>query len=343
MKDFVFPYSISFGKRDSIGGDLIVALSDANAKRLVRSAEEGGRNYLGEDEFISDICAKVYKALDKKLTEELLDDPTPVRDALSWDDTYNPNEPIGKKHIQKYLDELMITAYYPEDLQMLEPKTSKKATTTARYEIMDEKQAAEYIKNDSYDSNVIVLTDEGRTLYHVPMKFAGTVTIPASVRKIRSGYSTGAFNQRVKITEIIIEDGLEEIDERAFSQCKLLKRIVIPSSVKKIGSFAFTGCTSLEEVCLSEGLEVLENTAFNWCHKMTKLHLPSTLVEISKHINSYMDPINTLYFHGMNTKVQDHGGTWDRMTMYVLPGSEAEKFAIANNINYIVMDEHSQT
>ena len=59
MKDFVFPYSISFGKLDSVSDSLTVALSDANAKRLVRSAEEGGRNRLGEDEFISDICTKV--------------------------------------------------------------------------------------------------------------------------------------------------------------------------------------------------------------------------------------------------------------------------------------------
>ena len=341
MKDFVFPYSISFGKLDSVSDSLTVALSDANAKRLVRSAEEGGRNRLGEDEFISDICAKVYKAIDKKLTEELLKDPTPVRDALSWDDSYDPDEPIGKKHIQKYLDDLMITAYYPEELQLLEPKVSVKAIT-ARYEIMDEEQAVEFIKKDSYESNVIVLTDEGRTLYHVPMKFSGTVTIPASVRKIRSGYSTGAFNQRVKITEIIIENGLEEIDERAFSQCKQLKRIVIPPSVKKIGSFAFTGCTSLEEVCLSEGLEELENTAFNWCHKLTKLELPSTLIEISKHINSYMDPIHDLYFHGMNTRIEDRGGTWDRLTMHVLSGSEAEKFAIANDIKYVLMEDEKR-
>lgn len=340
MVNYDFPFSISFGKRDSVSDSLTVALSDANAKRLVRSAEEGGRNRLGEDEFISDICAKVYKAIDKKLTEELLEDPTPVRDALSWDETIDPREPIGKKHIQKYLDDLMITAYYPEELQLLEPKVSAKVTS-ARYEIMDEAQATEYIKKDSYDSNVIVLTDEGRTLYHVPKKFSGTVTIPASVRKIRSGYSTGAFNERIKIKEIIIENGLEEIDERAFSQCKQLKKIVIPPSVKKIGSFAFAGCTSLEEVCLSEGLEELENTAFNWCLKLTKLDLPSTLIEINKHINSYMDPISDLYFHGMNTRIQDKmGGTWDRLTMHVLTGSEAEKYAKANNIKYVLMEDN---
>ena len=336
MKEYVFPFSISFGKLDSAEDVLSVALSDANAKHLVRSAEEGGRLKLDEDEFIADICAKVYKAIDKKLTEELLKDPTPVKDALSWDDSFDTNTPIGKKQVQKYLDDLMITAYYPEDLQLLKPKVSAKRTA-ARYEIMDEEQAAEFVKKDSYDNNVIVLTDKGRTLYHVPMKFSGSLTIPASVRKIRARFSDGAFYQRVKITEIIIENGLEEINERAFSQCKQLKRIVIPSSVKKIDSFAFTGCTSLEEVCLSEGLEDLENTAFHWCHNLKELKLPSTLHEVVTYINAYFDPINHLYFYGMKTEVSGPSNNWDRLTMHVLPGSKAEEFAITNKIKYVLI------
>ena len=48
MKSFVFPYSISFGKMDSVDGQVDYFLSDANAKRLIRSAEEGGRHVLLE-------------------------------------------------------------------------------------------------------------------------------------------------------------------------------------------------------------------------------------------------------------------------------------------------------
>ncbi len=43
---------------------------------------------------------------------------------------------------------------------MLEPKVSSKANN-AHYEIMDEEQAEEFIKKESIDSNVIILTDEG--------------------------------------------------------------------------------------------------------------------------------------------------------------------------------------
>lgn len=67
MKKFVFPYSVSFGKGDSYSDKVCFELSDVNAKRLIRSAEEGGRIRLGEDNFIDDIVIKVYREIDKQL------------------------------------------------------------------------------------------------------------------------------------------------------------------------------------------------------------------------------------------------------------------------------------
>lgn len=333
MKRFVFPYSISFGKLDSVEGSISCSLSDADAERLIRSAEEGGRNRLGEDVFISDISDKVYQAVNKKLTKQLLQDPTPVRDAFSWEDSYSSDMAIGIDQIQEYLDDLMITAYYPKRLQLLKP-TITDAQSTVEYVIMSEAEAEEYIKKDSYENLTVILTDNGETLYHVPLKFSGKFVVPSTIRKIRSSFSKGAFYKREKITEIVIEEGLAELGECAFAGCKLLKKVVIPSSVKKIGPNVFSGCTSLEEVCLSEGLEVLENTAFRGCCKLRELKLPSTVKEISRYINCYNDPIRQFYFLGMNTEISDHSWEWDRVTMHVLPGSLAEKYAKKYKIQY---------
>lgn len=91
-------------------------------------------------------------------------------------------------------------------------------------------------------------------------------------------------------------------------------------------------------MCLSEGLQVLENTAFRFCTKLKTLKLPSTLIEISKHINSYMAPIRDLYFYGMKTTINDRmGGEWRQVTMHVLPGSEAEKYAVEHNIKHVLI------
>ncbi len=339
MKYFVFPYSISYGKMDSVSGDLRHELSDEKALHLIRSAEEGGRYELGEDAFISDIYDEIQTALDKKLIAQLRRDPAPVRNTLSWNADFDPQKPIGKKEIQEYMDDLMITIFYPRNLQLLEPRVEAQPQK-AEYVTMDEAQAIEAVKQDFYGNNVIILTDDGRMLYHVPQKYVGSVEIPASVRKIRAGFSTGAFNKRIMITEIVIEDGLTEIPESAFASCEQLIKITIPASVIRIGSNAFSGCSSLKEVCFSEGLQVLENTAFRHCTELTTLKLPSTLIEISKHINSYMAPIRDIYFYGLKTTINDRmGGDWSRVTMHVLPTSEAEKYAVEHNIKYVIIHE----
>ena len=337
MKNFEFPYTVSFGKLDSYSDVFTYALSDANSKRLIRSAEEGERYRLNEDPFISDICNKVYKALDKEITEQLQRDPTPVRDALSWDNTFDSEKPIGKNEIQKYLDTLMISVNYPEDLQLLEAKMPAK-TTTARYEIMDEAQADKIIKQDCYGNNVIILTDEGKTLYYVPKKFTGSITIPSSVRKIRSGFGEVAIAWRKQITEVIIEDGLQEIEERAFCGCTGLKNLVIPGSVKKLGHHAFSGCSSLKQVILPEGLEEIYYSSFEGCYNLESLSLPASLKEM------YMLDIRNIYFMGKETTITEDLAvcTWNRTILHVLPGSQVEKFAREKNIRYFVMKEKKQ-
>ena len=130
------------------------------AERLIRSAEEGGRDRLDEDAFLSDVFSEVEASLYKKLTEQLQLDPTPVKDAMNWRSDCDPQNPIGKKEIQEYLDDLLISIFYPRKLQLLQPRL-KGETQTAKYVVMDEAQAAETVKQDHYGDNIIILTDEG--------------------------------------------------------------------------------------------------------------------------------------------------------------------------------------
>ena len=64
---------------------------------------------------------------------------------------------------------------------------------------------------------------------------------------------------------MVLSEGLEEIEGGAFAKCESLERIVIPSTVRRIGEGAFFRCTGLLEVVLSEGLEEIEYYAFAKC------------------------------------------------------------------------------
>ena len=67
------------------------------------------------------------------------------------------------------------------------------------------------------------------------------------------------------------------IDDEAFKNCKNLKSIVLPDSVKRIGEKAFEGCTGLEKVVLSNQIELISTNAFFGCTALTDVKLPESL------------------------------------------------------------------
>ena len=88
-------------------------------------------------------------------------------------------------------------------------------------------------------------------------------------------------------TTIIIPDGVEKIEHRAFNIRELehLKKVFVPGSIKNDNlcctwEGAFKGCQELEEVILEEGLECIDPQAFQDCLKLIKVSMPKSLREI---------------------------------------------------------------
>ena len=100
--------------------------------------------------------------------------------------------------------------------------------------------------------------------------------LPDSVKRIGELVFTGCD----MLESVRLPEGMEEIPESLFCNCKSLKRIVLPRSVKKIEEYAFAYCISLEEIILNEGLETIGDNAFEDCQYLDKVVLPSTLKSI---------------------------------------------------------------
>ncbi len=77
------------------------------------------------------------------------------------------------------------------------------------------------------------------------------LTLPISLRVIQKNAFRGMIVDS-ELTELDLPEGLEEIQESAFDDCPSLKTIVIPSTLKTIGSDAFHLCTSLERFKLEK-------------------------------------------------------------------------------------------
>lgn len=82
------------------------------------------------------------------------------------------------------------------------------------------------------------------------------------------------------VVSVRFDPNVTEVEEEAFQDCKQLKSITIPSTVKKIGTTAFSCCSNLRKVVLNEGLQKIDTLAFCGCHALESIALPSTLAEI---------------------------------------------------------------
>lgn len=83
-----------------------------------------------------------------------------------------------------------------------------------------------------------------------------------------------------KTNDIVIPDSVRVIGTRVFEKDISIKSVFIPSSVKVIGSHAFEGCSALQNVTISEGVEVIESGAFKDCTSLNQVSIPNSVVEI---------------------------------------------------------------
>ena len=80
--------------------------------------------------------------------------------------------------------------------------------------------------------------------------------------------------------ERTIQEGVTNIQDRAFVKFLMLMRVVIPNSVTRIGSFAFQYCESLTDIVLPSSLTEIGNNAFQHCKSLCEITLPTGLSAI---------------------------------------------------------------
>ena len=142
----------------------------------------------------------------------------------------------------------------------------------------------------------------------------GLLTIPSSIDVEGTTYKVEkigekAFYGNSAITQLIISEGVTEIGDDAFYECRnITGSLIIPESVKIIGSAAFyrcdgfTGCLKLPSsvkaigraafvLCsftgtlhIPDSLTIIEEGAFDECRTFTgSLIIPDSVTEVEKH------------------------------------------------------------
>lgn len=162
------------------------------------------------------------------------------------------------------------------------------------------------------------------------------------------------------------DNDINEIPKAAFELTVGLKKIEIPSSVKKIGDSAFD-LSTVSEIKFNEGLETIGNSAFNTWGSFEKITLPSTVKSIGEQCFNSNKPYDIELNDGLehvgkqaficnfaNQSVKipasvteigekafgysDSGKKAENFTIYGYRGTAAETYANENGFTFVPLD-----
>ena len=74
-----------------------------------------------------------------------------------------------------------------------------------------------------------------------------------------------SYDDASRIKTVVIEDGVTDIGNLAFAECRLLLSVTIGNDVSRIGDYSFYYCCSLDHVIFPDNVTVIGNYAFQYC------------------------------------------------------------------------------
>jgi len=85
-----------------------------------------------------------------------------------------------------------------------------------------------------------------------------------------------AFAPATNLREVVIDEGVEIIAQKSFSNCQKISALTIPNSVTSIGSEAFYQCSGITDLSIGSGVTKIGINTFSGCSKINNdLNLPN--------------------------------------------------------------------
>lgn len=146
-------------------------------------------------------------------------------------------------------------------------------------------------------------------------------------------------NYELVIPEKVAGIPVKHIGEGAFSWCRELTKLVLPSSVESIGTEAFSECTELKEINIPNNVVRIEPYAFYFCESLERVTLPNRLVEIGESAFSGSGLIEVTI--PGSVKRIGRRAFWDIFDNFVIrgyKGTEAEQYAARDNLIFVALE-----
>ena len=145
-----------------------------------------------------------------------------------------------------------------------------------------------------------------------------------------------AFHNCDFITSLVIPNSIKEIGSSAFSGCRGLTSIEIPGSVKRIKKYAL-GFNNFTSITLQSGVEYLEEDAFDYCSYLRSITIPDTVTYLSSStfhncsIDWFEVDSNNQYYSSDNGVLYNK----DKSALILCPISVSGVFVIPDNLSSV--------
>ena len=113
-------------------------------------------------------------------------------------------------------------------------------------------------------------------IYGVPPRLRGEISLPYGLRKVRRY----AFSNCKNLVSVAIPTTVESIGDSAFRGCSSLTSVTISDGVTSIGNHAFRGCSSLTSVTIGNSVTSIGDYAFRDCTSLTSVTIPDSVASI---------------------------------------------------------------
>lgn len=136
-------------------------------------------------------------------------------------------------------------------------------------------------------------SDSVRITGYVGPETPHSLTIPATVQtstdtsvapKKVAAIGARAFHSLSNLTEVVLPEGLTEIEDYAFAECKQLTQVTIPSTLETMGEAAFYGCSMLTGLGAIDAskLAAIPAHCYAECTALTEVTIPGNIKTVGE-------------------------------------------------------------
>ena len=188
--------------------------------------------------------------------------------------------------------------------------------------VMNEDLSTETTKEELNEAFVdewgVKYSKDGRKLLKAPGELSGAYSVKVGTRII----CDSAFSFCRSLSEIVIPSSVTSIGDSAFSYCRSLSEIVIPSSVTSIGKGAFSRCVSLSEIVIPSSVTRIGDGEFYGCVSLSEIVIPSSVTSIGGSAFSRCYSLSEIVIPSSVTSIGDSAFSYCRsLSEIVIPSS----------------------